>query len=380
MTRMSPARLASGVLAVLSLACGVFAVASFLYYWDPTRIHWKRWTASDPYLYDEIDPRLRATDPATLITIAGEADVGAARDRLIAAIWDGSGFPHAALPDEAVQVFPGPSADASADCDTVLVEVKAGRRCLTAIYGGFDNLARIERLRITLPIGYVAFPGFFRPKAGNGRVVIYHHGYAGTYHDQARLIAALVSEGYAVLAFNLPGYGHYQAPRELFRDPPVRMYVEPVVAGINHLRKDHPEAAIDMVGFSAGGWVTVAAAAVDPRIRRSFPVAGVLPAYLRRARETAPPQLNPTLLAAGGYLDMFVLGALGDGRRQLQIFNRYDRCCFAGERATLYDHAVRDAVSQLGAGSFAVMIDETHASHRLSHHAISRILEEMARP
>ena len=134
-----------------------------------------------------------------------------------------------------------------------------------------------------------------------------------------------------------------------------------------------------MVGFSAGAWVTVLAAAVDPRIRRSYPVAGVLPVYLRRDRETAPPQLDPTLLETVGYPDLFVLGAAGPDRAQVQIFNRFDRCCFAGTRGKLFESAIQEAISEIGAGRFMVLIDETHARHKISDFAIRVILSDMER-
>ena len=39
-----------------------------------------------------------------------------------------------------------------------------------------------------------------------------------------------------------------------------------------------------MIGLSGGGWTTTLYAAIDPRVRLSFPVAGTLPDYLRLGR------------------------------------------------------------------------------------------------
>ena len=46
---------------------------------------------------------------------------------------------------------------------------------------------------------------------------------------------------------------------------------------------------------------------------------------------------------------------------------------------TTYRDAVREAVASIDGGSFEVMIDETHADHKISDHAMALILADMAR-
>ena len=60
----------------------------------------------------------------------------------------------------------------------------------------------------------------------------------------------------------------------------MRYFVEPVVLTINHLLSLGYK-NIFMMGKSGGGWTTTVAAAVDPRISASFPIAGSVPLDLR---------------------------------------------------------------------------------------------------
>ncbi len=76
-------------------------------------------------------------------------------------------------------------------------------------------------------------------------------------------------------------------------------------------------------------------------------------------------------------MDMYVLAAVGPGRRFTQIFNRFDRCCFANTLGRLYEPAVKKAVKDVnGGGAFNVVIDETHADHKVSKWTIEKIFND----
>ena len=115
------------------------------------------------------------------------------------------------------------------------------------------------------------------------------------------------------------------------------------------------------------GFTTAVMAALDQRIRRSDPVAGVYPIYLREGQDilTEGPQYYGPMLKAAGYLDMFVLAVDSRDRRQMQVFNRYDRCCFNNMKGRLYEAAVQKTAAAIGGGRFDVLIDQTHADHIL---------------
>ena len=101
---------------------------------------------------------------------------------------------------------------------------------------------------------------------------------------------------------------------------------------------------------------------------------------MRGRNQAPPPQYEPRLLQTACYLDIYVLGSVGAGRRQLQIFNRFDRCCYRNTLGKLYEPAVKKAVDEVGEGSFAVVIDETHADHKISEFGRETIFNDLAAP
>jgi len=360
-------RILYGALALSALAG---AVEFLIHHYDPTRVLYKRLKAADKYVYDEIDPIFRRTDPATLIHIETPADVAAARARLIGAIWGGGGFPAKARPSK----------------------VETGID--DAVLGALPNLARIDRITVDMGNGVRSYLYHLQPaQRRQDRLVLYHHGFAGEIRDVPETIGAFLERGYAVLGLNLMAYGgnsgsvqaadggshnlHFDLDRI---ENPLRYHFEPIVVGINYALRAFGYRSVDIVGFSAGGFMAAVAAAIDPRIERSYPVAGAYPIYLRAGQDIQKgmPSYYPPMLAAASYLDMFILGAAGTGRRQLQVFNRYDRCCFNNTKATLYAPAVAARAAALG-GTFAVLIDQTHADHKVSRFALDAILADMAR-
>ncbi len=146
--------------------------------------------------------------------------------------------------------------------------------------------------------------------------------------------------------------------------------------------------AFHMAGLSGGGWATTIYAAIDPTIQCSFPVAGTIPLWLRSGGSVGDrEQFEPTFYSLAGYPDLYVLGAHGRGRRQVQILVRRDDCCFgqAQHDATAsglayadamrsYERHVSAVLDRLKSGSFRLEIDETAPSHMISHHAIQQIM------
>lgn len=357
---------------VFAVMAALFGAGYYLTHnYDPARVVYKRWKAPNKYVFEEIAPRFRKTDPATLIAIKTRDDAQAARRALNKAMWGPQGLPRALLPRA----------------------IERGYRL-----GGFDDVAALSRIdRLIIPVGntYVAYAYHLRPKRPNGRVVLYQHGYAGTIVDAKRWIAMLLARGVTVIGLNnynygenrtkeafIPRVGHYSLYLWDFMnllEYPLRVYFQPIIVSINHAIRELGVDHVDMIGFSNGGWMTMVAAAMDPRIRRSYPVAGGYPIYLRSGEKGVhqPEHFYRPMLLATSYLDMFVLAALEPGRRQVQIFNRFDRCCWRNLKARLYEPVVKDAVRRIGGGAFMVEIDETHADHKISPHAFDRIAADL---
>lgn len=369
-------RLFRWLLGVLLVLFVVVEVAVYLARnYDPVRVPYRRWKAESPYTYEEVDPRYLKTNPNKLITVRSLEDAQRLRADLINLIWGPDGVPRGKQPAE---VEPGYTDPAFSD---------------------FENLAGIDRVRIEMDHGIYSVAYHFRPVRANGRMILYHHGYAGDVREMADLFQPLVAAGYDVIALNFLGYGENWYSAEIYypkwgwyktsvhrllnlEEHPLKFFVEPAIVAVNYAQSlGFPY--VDMIGLSAGGWTAEMAASVDPRIRRSYPVAGSYPLYLRsgaEANQIPPPEYDPRLLQTANYLDIYILGAVGDGRRQLQIFNRFDRCCYRNTLGKLYEPAVKKAVAEAGAGGFAVVIDETHADHKISEFGRETIFKDLAAP
>ncbi len=364
---------------VLSLAFGLIGIWLFLYYWDPSRLLVKRFQAKSPEIYEKIPPHFMEINPTDFISFHNTAKTVNGRTNLLYAIW---GKPQQPLDQQPIASFLN-FKTTSPECPGTKREYLVKTLdCTYPLYVGMKNLIKIDRLKV--PISPYFKPEFthFQPKKSNGRLVLYHNGYASTYHAQWRHIQRLVEKGYAVMAFDMFGYGGAIAGIDWKTlKYPMRPFFEPVVVALNYATTNFRYKSIDMIGLSAGGWITAVVAALDDRIRRSYPVSGVYPMYLRNPeREVAEPQLYKPMLKAASYLDMFVLASLGEGRRQVQIFNQYDRCCFRNRFGKLYEKAVQETVRSIGPGDFRVIIDTTHARHKISRYAFEAILKDIEAP
>ena len=149
---------------------------------------------------------------------------------------------------------------------------------------------------------------------------------------------------------------------------------------LNHLESNVNYSSVSMVGISGGGWTTTLAAAVDTRIEKSFPVAGSYPLYLRSnsPRDWGDYEQNvPQLYKTVNYLELYILGSYGENRKQLQVINQFDPCCFAGTKWQTYKDIVRALTHELGAGEYDLFLDDSHRAHIISPLAMKRILAEL---
>ena len=138
------------------------------------------------------------------------------------------------------------------------------------------------------------------------------------------------------------------------------------------------------------------AAAVDARIGISIPVAGSLPLYARPfspgsggdAEQIYPPLFGETdtdndgvMDQASGvctWLEIYALGALSPDaarpRRQIQVLNYYDSCCFGGPVYKTYAEQLTKRVAGLGKGSWKVYSDDSHRGHVISAEVIEKVI------
>jgi hypothetical protein len=314
-------------------------------------------------------------DVDSLITVHSAADVAARRARLTEYVWKGAGLP------------------------TRLPRVQAGVSVplLTAL----PHLRRVDELTVPLAYGmssrvYHALP---RPP-WNGRFAIYHNGHGEPAGTMLATVAALLQRGHSVLIHAMPNM-HWNAPtpagrggashdafarRESARFSALTFFLDPVAVALNHAVTVHRPTSVEMVGLSGGGWTTTVYAAIDPRVTRSYPVAGSLPFYLRGAAPNVASSTGdweqrrdtlPGFYGVAGYLDLYVMAAAGPGRRQLQILNRFDPCCFSGVGHRSYAPAVTQRAALIGGGGWDLLEDATHDEHIISPYALSVILHDL---
>ncbi|HAV63189.1 MAG TPA: hypothetical protein DCY13_12585 [Verrucomicrobiales bacterium] len=320
------------------------------------------------------------------VTIRTADQVAERRRALIRYLWGDEGFPVHRLPDG------------------VLTNVASPVKQL-------GHLARVDEFRIDMAPGLQGLAYHFIAGQPNGGLVVVHHGHGCTLDDDPgpldagyglqRTINGLLREGYGVLGVFMPRMrpgdctgGHDALFKTNTVGSPMKYFLEPTAISLNHLKSrsrdgDFPSyRAFHMTGLSGGGWTTTVYAAIDPTIQCSFPVAGTIPLYLRTGDSVGDrEQFEASFYGIAGYPDLYLMGAHGPGRKQVQVLVLRDDCCFGraqhdetgtglpyAEAMRDYERRVKAALKETGSGSFRLEIDETAPGHMISHHAIEDVL------
>ncbi len=323
-------------------------------------------------------------------TIRSVADIHAKRAAFIDFIWGGRGFPTSSAVQLAKNI-PSP-------------------------VSGLSNLKRVDEIRVNMEANQQSLGYHFIPDKPNGRLVVFSPGHVCTFNDapdsadvksgEQRTIKHLLVDGYAVYALfmplTVPGVSEQECglmtgkhntlignPPPGITGSPLKFFLEPVAVGLNYLRSRSVQDGfpqyedVYMTGLSGGGWTTVVYAAIDPSIRKSVHVAGSLPLYVSWAIGDAEQKAFSHVVS---YVDLYLMGSHGPGRRQTQVLLRKDDCCFgpatghppyltdAGitweQAIRSYEKRVREIIIALGSGTFRLEIDEAAPGHMFSWHTI----------
>lgn len=262
--------------------------------------------------------------------------------------------------------------------------------------GNFFELGPIYKLAFTLAAGETAVGYQFVARRRPKRLVIVHQGHSCTFGPAEMglgwLIAELLRSGYSVATLYMPRPAGCQNNnmvsyhQQLFastegkvRGSPLQLFVGPAAQTVNYaFRSGYTR--VDMVGISGGGWTTTVYAALDPRIKLSIPVAGTFPRHLPCGINVEDPEQN----AIRSYMNLYVLGSVGPGRRQIQVLNEYDSCCFKVKCDTptrdnepeirKYEDDIMEADKKLGGGNFSVHIDLDSHQHRISADVVHNVI------
>ncbi|MDE0780812.1 MAG: alpha/beta fold hydrolase [Alphaproteobacteria bacterium] len=368
------------LLTIISFALLAGLVEIAIHHYDPTRVVYRRLKAPDSYLYEKIDPKLLKTDVVNLIHPDVIRNPDGTRTKLIHMIWGPNGYPAHLTPTK------------------IEVDIKDG------FLGELPVGTKVSKLYFNPGLGLSSWPYLATSSNSKNRLVIYHHGFGDPIDRMSEFLSVLLEDGYDVLALNALGHGGTLAFVDSDQDGvlpgarqagklnifhqmshferPLKYHLDPIIGALVYARHAKNYDTVDMVGFSMGGFLTMLSAAVILEIERSYPVAGVYPNFMRRGQEIlhdSPPSYPP-LMNIANHLELFILGASGANRSQVQFFNRYDRCCFNGIRSNLYKAEVQDAVRKYGdGGQFDIRIDESHADHRISRFTTNAILQDLNR-
>lgn len=323
--------------------------------------------------YTAIHPFAASADASKLIGFSSEQEAKDKRAKLISYLWGSPTLPKTQAPWVA-----------SREDNT------------------WPNLSAIDTFNYSLPYAFKGSSAVFRPIQSNKRLMVYHEGHNPSYLSGANYIKHFLSLGFTVAAFSMPTFSPNNQPTLytqygqlimsdhrsislLNRAPysPLVIFLEPVIQVLNSLAAIRDYSDVSMSGYSGGGWTTHLCSALDERITRSYPVAGSLPKYLK----TLPPndtnatygdweQNYPEFFQQVDYVELYALATTG-GRRQIQILNQHDPCCFAGVNYRSYEQAVTDVAASWG-GHFEVWLDENNPVHSISDEALSVIDEDLS--
>ena len=315
----------------------------------------------------------------SLIKINSESDVDQKRNFLIEYFWDVGSFQR--VKDKAQ--LPEVETDIS-----------------DSNYENFQNLKRIDRLTVEMEYGINSISYLFIPEQSNEKLILYHQGHGGDFLLGKSTIQFFLDRNFTVFAMTMPLLGMNNQPvveidglgemkltshkklslLEANSFNPMKLFLEPIQINLNFLDKEYNFKRYSMIGISGGGWTTVVYSAIDERISDSFSVGGSIPFYLRvDSRDMGDyEQTNIELYKHVNYLELYVLGAYGDGRQHVQIFNKNDSCCFSGNGYETYEFVVKDKMSQLAKGNFQIFIDDTHNEHKISEYVMSLIHEHIS--
>lgn len=268
------------------------------------------------------------------------------------------------------------------------------------------NLASVDELTFDAGLGLRSVVYHLHPRQSNRHLVLYHEGHGEGFLAMAQTtINRFIADGFSVMAFDMPLTGVNEdkvavvlpdgtryVPRrhddlkraEAAGAPALAPFFTPLAAALAYSSTEHRYEGIAMVGLSGGGWTTHVYSALDPRVQFSYPVAGHVSNELKRG-EKGPgdfeQNLERPLYRAVDFETIFFLGAAGEGRRQLQILNKYDTCCFwTRGRRPLFDRYQRRIQGWLGddrQDAFEIYEDATHKGHRISAHALDVILKDL---
>jgi hypothetical protein len=155
---------------------------------------------------------------------------------------------------------------------------------------------------------------------------------------------------------------------------PLKYFVNPALVGLNYALSQRSYDKIAAVGISGGGWTTTVLAAIEPRIQRSYAVAGSVPmAYRATDPEGDWEQYNLPM----DYSDLYAMGVAEAGRKAFLFYNGKDTCCFQTAAVTPWAGPMIQALSGFP-GTFGVYSVYSAATHDIQPQVADFIRNDLA--
>ena len=311
---------------------------------------------------------------SSIIDINNESDILKKREALNHLIWKTESLPNS-YPD------------------------KIEKNILDERFTDLNNLKQIDRFSIEMKHGLLSYVYLFLPEKSNNQLIIYHQGHSGGFINGISTINYFLNNGYSVMAFSMPLVGMNNQPiidvenigsvkffehdqfkfLESENFSPLNYFFTPITLSLNYLDLNYNFKNYHMIGISGGGWTTTIYPALDTRISKSFAVSGSLPIPLRINPQDIGDyeQLVPDFYSIANYLEFYVMSSYGPNREFVQIFNKFDPCCFSGTLFENYQDEIQNKLSELNSGKFDVILDDTHSEHKISEKSLELILKKI---
>ena len=364
-----------GIIFIYGLSVGVYKIFPY------ESLNWLNDDLGSNYQVIQ-NPSLDKFDLYSIIDIKNESDIIKKRVDLIKYVWNSS-FGFDLSSDERLKGIP-----------TIIEE-----NILDERFTNLDNLKQIDKFSIEMKHGINSIVYLFLAKETNDQLIIYHQGHDGGFINGESTINYFLDKGYSVMAFSMPLVGMNNQPIinvehlgpvkfiehnqfELLESEnfsPISYFLTPINHSLNYLDENYYFVDYHMIGISGGGWTSTIYPAIDTRISKSFSVSGSLPLFLRINSQDIGDyeQIHSDLYKTANYLELYLMSSYGQDREFVQVFNKYDPCCFSGTLFHVYENDIKDILYKLDSGSFDIILDNTHKEHKISEFTLPLILEKI---
>ncbi|WP_292962056.1 hypothetical protein [Nitrobacter sp.] len=321
-------------------------------------------------------------EPLAYMTAHTPADAIAKRAQLIQAVW-GAPTPHLPV---IVNTFPGTGYGGE------LAPTYFGRTPATSIW-----LAFTMENNVWARTYYATFPGstcliivnggheegFFNtlglPKYSIPGVDALVRSLAGKPCDIILNSMPLQGENrFAAAYLNIPPDGPTTHDQLALLKPatgsPLKYFLGPALASLNYALSQRSYDKIGALGISGGGWTTSMLAAIEPRIQRSYAVAGSVPMEFRSAVSEGDWEQRSVPFS---YLDVYAMSVADLGRKSFLFYNGKDPCCFQMDSVTPWAEPLTSVLASFPS-EFGAYILYSASAHDIQPPVADFILNDLA--